>query len=526
MSSAAGAPIGEDARAPGEARAGSEGVRMTNPHAADRTRLRGTLAGAMLLAAAVLGGAAGCRNAPINPLREIEAEGAARITEEELSERLDRFAEMYAQTIAEGVRALSALDGDPAVRREALVWQIQSIRTCRNSVLAPDPQVAFIDVWVLCVQQREFFATQSFSQRFGDRAKPLIDAARNLESEIAAIGAGFLRPAELARARESVEAFARQFPIRDGFARAAPLPSTAGTTATQQLTWLTTIPMAPFRFVTGIDEGAAAVRHFASVADRFSRRIDVLPQETLWEVQLLLHDLEQQSAVQRTVASVESAARTGESVAATAREFQTTAANLAETVRALPADVRKEADTLLAAIDARQTELRATIAEVRKAVADTRELTDRAGAVVADAKAAGAGFDATAKSTADAARALEGAIGAYRTMMLEVHPPKPAGSRATDPADPAAKRFDVMEWKQTADSITAAVAELRRALADVEEASKSDHLGARAADAASAARAEAEAVIDHAFVRALQLAAAIAALVLILRLARPRRPQA
>ncbi len=499
---------------------------MTRPPAAQPRICCAPLRAALLVATAALAGAPGCRNAPINPLREIEADGAARITEEELSERLDRFAEMYAQTIAEGVRALSALDGDPAVRREALVWQIQSIRTCRNSVLAPDPQVAFIDVWVLCVQQREFFATQTFAQRFGDRAKPLIDAARNLEAEIATIGAGFLRPAELARARESVEAFARQFPIRDGFARAAPLPSTAGTTATQQLTWLTTIPMAPFRFVTGIDEGAAAVRHFASVADRFARRIDVLPQETLWEVQLLLHDLEQQSAVQRTVASVESAARTGESVAATARDFQTTAANLAETVRALPADVRREADDLLAAIDARQSELRTTIAEVRKAVAETRELTDRAGTVVAEAKAAGAGFDATAKSTADAARALESAIGAYRTMMLEIHPPRPAGAPSAIPSDPSAKRFDVMEWKQTADSITAAVAELRRALADVEDASKSDRLGARAADAASAARAEAEAVIDHAFVRAIQLTAVIAALVVILRIVRPRRPQA
>lgn len=495
---------------------------MTHSPAA-RRRLAAPPTAAFLVVAAALVFAPGCRNAPINPLREIEADGATRITEEELSERLDRFAEIYAQTIAEGVRALSVLDGDPAVRREALVWQIQSIRTCRNSVLAPDPQVAFIDVWVLCVQQREFFATQAFAQRFGDRAKPLVDAARNLESEIASIGAGFLAPAELARAKESVEAFALQFPIRDGFARAAPLPSTAGATAAQQLTWLTTIPMAPFRFVTGIDEGAAAVRHFASVADRFARRVDSLPQETLWELQLLLHDLEQQSAVQRTVASVESAARTGESVASTARDFQATAAQLAETVRTLPADVRKEADAILAELDARHVELRATIAEVRKAVADARELADRADAVVRDTHAAAAGFDATAKSTADAARALESAIGAYRTMMLEVHPPRPAGAPSSNPSDPAAKHFDVMEWKQTADSITAAVSELRRALADVEDASKSDRLGARAADAATAARAEAEAVIDHAFVRALQLLAAIAGIIVILRFARPRR---
>ncbi len=470
----------------------------------------------LLVAALVL---PGCGSSGFRPLRALDGEATTRITEEELSERLDRFSEFYAQSITEGVRAVSEGDQDPVLRREALVWQIQSIRTCRNSVLAVDPQVAFTDVWALCVQQREFVTSEAFATRFGARGKPLVGASKAIEAEIALIGASFLKPAELEHARTDVEAFARANPIRDGFARAAPLPSTAGTSAAQQLSWVTAVPMAPFRFVTGIDEGAAAIRHFAGVAERFSRRIDSLPQETLWEMQLLLYDVEQLSAVQRTVGSLESAARTGESFAVTAREFEATADRLATTAADMPAQLRKQADALLADIDARQGELRKTLEVVRAALADAQGLADRSDAAIRDATAAGEGFDATAKSVGEAARSLEGAVQAYQAMMREIHPP----GAPEKPRDPGERPFDILDWQHTADSIAKAAAELRGVLGEIRTVATDKSVAASAAAVAANARAEADATIDHAFVRALQLAAAIAVLVVVLRFVRPRR---
>jgi len=470
-----------------------------------------------LLAAAALA-SPGCGVANLNPIRSLDGNSETRITEEELSERLDRFAELFAQSIVEGVRELSADEKDPALQRAALVWQIQSVRTCRNSVLAPDPQTAFTDLWVLCVQQREFLTSESIAKRFGGREGPLASAARDLEKEIAVIGSGFLDANQLEHARSDVEAFAAQNPIREGFARSAPLPSSASS-GSRQFEWVTSIPMAPFRFVTGIDEGAAAIRHFSGVAERFARRVDSLPQETLWEMQLLLRDVEQMSAVQRSVASLESATRTGESIAVTARDFQATADRLQKTIEALPADTRKQADTLLADIDARQTELRKTITEVRGALADAREIADKAGAAVRDAKDVGAGFDTTAKSVDGAARSLEGAVKAYQAMMREIHPT----DTTPKPPDPNEKPFDVLDWQRTADSIAKAAAELRGALGDVQSLAKDDGLAKRAATAAAAARAETDAAVDHAFVRALELVAAIGVLVVVLRFVKPRR---
>jgi len=467
------------------------------------------VAASVLIAAALA--APGCGIAGMRPIRALEGESETRLTEEELAERLDRFAELFAQSMVEGARAFSSGEAEPELQRAALVWQIQSIRTCRNSVLAPDPQTAFTDTWVLCAQQRDFLTSEEFAKRFGARGEPLVAAARRLESEIASIGAGFLKPAELERARTEVEAFAKQFPIRQGFERSAPLPSTAPSTVGSQLSWVTSVPMAPFRFVSGIDEGAAAIRHFSSVAERFARRVDTLPQETLWEMQLLLHDTAQQPTVQRTVASFESAARTGESVAATARDFQGTADRFTTTMAALPADLRKQCDALLADVDARQSELRGTIAEARAAIADARVVVEKAGA-------AGAGYDATAKSVGEAARALEGAVQAYQSMMREIHPT----DDAPKPRDPDDRPFDVLDWQRTADSITKAAAELRGALGDVRSAATDEGLAARAAAAAAAARAEADAAVDHAFVRALQLLGAVAVVVVILKFVRPR----
>lgn len=469
---------------------------------------------ASILAAAALA-APGCGIAGLRPIRALEGESQSKLTEEELAERLDKFAELFAQSIVEGVRVLAADEKDPDLQRAALVWQIQSVRTCRNCVLAADPQTAFTDTWVLCAQQRDFFTSEAFTKKFGARGAPLVAAGHSLEAEIVSIGAGFLKPAELERAKEQVNAFAKQFPIREGFARSAPLPSTSPSTVGTQLSWVTAVPMAPFRFVAGIDEGAAAIRHFSSVAERFARRVDALPQETLWEMQLLLHDVGQEPAVERTVASLESAARSGESFAATAKDFQKTAERLKETLAALPADVRKEGDALLADIDARQTELRSTIGEVRRALADAREVVEKAGA-------AGDGFDKTAKSLGDAAKAVEAAVQSYQAMMREIHP-KDAEPK---PREPGERPFDVLDWQRTADSVTKTAAELKGALVEFKSLAGDKRLADGAASAAAAARAEADAAVDHAFVRALQLLGSIAVVVVALRFIRPRRDAA
>jgi cytochrome c556 len=480
---------------------------------------RGLVVAAVVVAALA---APGCAAAGLRPIRAIEGEFASRVTEEELSERLDRFSEFYAQTILESVRAITEGETNAEHRRQALVWQIQSIRTCRNVVLAPDPQSAFTDLWVLCVQQREFVSSPEFRERAGPRSETIAKAARQLDTEISAIGASFLAPADLERARAEVESFAREFPIREGFARAAPLPSTAGGSAANRLSWVTAIPMAPFKFVTGIDEGAAAIRHFSAVADRFARRIDSLPQETLWELELMLHDLAGRPVVTGTMASIESAARTGESIAATARDFQATADRFTTTVHDLPADVRKQLDGALADIESRQGELRATITEVRRALAEARDVVERADVTVRDVKAAGEGFDETSKSVADAARALEGTIRAWHEMMRELYPP----DAEPKPRDPDKRPFDVLEWKQTSDSITKTASELRGALAEFRALAGDETVRGRAGEVARAARAEAEAAIDHAFVRALQLLGAIAVVVVAVRFVRPRAAKA
>jgi hypothetical protein len=474
------------------------------PSAGGRSLLRAPLLAAALLSSACAGGG-------LRPLKALEGEFATKITEEDLAERLDRFSELYAQTIIEGVRGVVQGETDTARIRAALVWQMQSIRTCRNAVLASDPQVAFTDVWVLCVQQRAFLETSPFVAESGDHGKALLEGAKRLEAEIQTIGSGFLTQEQLGRARKEVESFAAAFPIRDGFARAAPLPSTAGAGAEARFGWVTSIPMAPFRFVTGIDEGAAAIRHFSSVADRFARRIDNLPQETMWEAQLLLFDVEQRPAVQRTVASLESASEAGTSLAASADRF-------ARTVETLPADLRRELDAALATIDSRQQELRTTIDEVRAALSDARDVAEKSGAVVRDAKSAGEGFDKTAASVGEAAKSLESAVKAYQAMMLSVHPP----DAPEKPKEPGGRPFDVLEWKATADSIAAAAAELRGALTEFRTTATDEAVAARAVAAGKAARAEAEAAIDHAFVRALELLAAVALVVVGLRFVRPR----
>jgi hypothetical protein len=266
--------------------------------------------------------------------------------------------------------------------------------------------------------------------------------------------------------------------------------------------------MAPFKMFSGIDEGAAAIRDFSAVADRFARRVDQIPQETAWELQLILHDTENGAAAQRTLTSLEEFSAASTSVAATAKDF--------------PGEVRRTVDAAFASLDERHARLDASIRSAEAVMARAEEALRSAEKPLADAAA-------TAKGIGEAGESWKGTIDAYHAMVADLYPPKDAAAPAERPGRP----FDIREYERTAVELAGTARELRGTidslrglLKEADTDATADRLARVARDSAAAARAEGEALADHVFVRALQFAAAAtglaAAAVLLLRRRSPK----
>ena len=255
-------------------------------------------------------------------------------------------------------------------------------------------------------------------------------------------------------------------------------------------------------------------RRFSGVTERFARRFESLPQESIWEMQLMLHDLEQRPVVQTNTASLATFADSSARLA-------TSSERLATTAESLPEDVRAELDQALDSIDLRQAELQRTLEQARATLSDASSVVDQADALVADVDGMTASLDRTASGLATAGESWEGAVRAYHEMVADLYPP---GEEPETPPDPDGKPFDILDWAKTAEEIGGAAGELRGAITELHELLASDALdtGANRVETAAKKATDAAAesavdVVDHAAWRGLQLLIAAFVLALVYR---------
>lgn len=382
-------------------------------------------------------------------------------TEEDLNSEITSFVTRFSAQVTNASDDIRDGASDRAIRRRALVWQLNMPPIIEEVAADNSPRFAYFACVLISIAQRNYLTSGEGKALFGDQQQIAIDAATLLLDDILAVGGRFLSRRQLGEISARAEALATQFPIQGRDFSVQRIPRTVvREEATSSLGWFVTLPLAPFRALEGVDSGAEAIHDFNATARQFAQIIARLPDRLRGQMQLLLYDIEDRETVIRTSEAVDRVAMSAESLAATAAQ--------------LPEDLRK---TLL----------------------ESRGSVDAVGQVVEQA-------NALAAPVADAAAQLEQAS-AHWLSILGPNDPTP---------DPDKRPFDVTEWRDAAQSIGSAAAELRGLATDVQTASGSDAI----------ARA-----IDRAFWRAAALivlffAALLAYRVLVSRLASGTRSKA
>jgi hypothetical protein len=185
------------------------------------------------------------------------------------------------------------------------------------------------------------------------------------------------------------------------------------------LAWVLSVPMAPFRALSGVSDTAQAIHRFSDTGRYFADTVALLPQVTRWQLELALYGLDDQETIRELVA------RWG-TMAESAQEF-------VDATGRLPQALREQAAQLLAETGAEQEELRTTLAELTTAAAQI-----------------GAAGSAWA-STLEEIRALQGPSDGVA-----------GGGQGADA--PPGRPFDIREYESTAQQIKEAAAELRQTI--------------------------------------------------------------
>jgi hypothetical protein len=380
------------------------------------------------------------------------AMGSGRLTEEELRQELVEYASRFEATVVATATQISLDSRDPEIQRKALRWKLGVVPLMNDTVFLPEPESAYVAVLAIAASMDHFLAAGAGAEAFGDMQPRAVSACDDLLAAARELGTRFLDEREHARVLAEVDRLVAAQPMREDFVAEGVQTLVARTQTSGAFDFVTAVPLAPFRALTGVDEGAQAIREVNETAMHATRIAASMPTLLRWNVELLALDLGRQASFESLVASLDAVTRSAE--------------NVSRTAEMLP-------DTL-------------------------RGLLDQ--------------VDASGRSLAPLAASLEqtaSAIGAagtsWKELVVEVQKQLP------DPAEAAASRpFDVREWEATAAQVSTAAAELRALLDSTRGLVGSGELPA-AVEAVAARVEQVEAgsrdLIDLAAVRALQLIA-------------------
>lgn len=367
------------------------------------------------LCVALVAGGAGC-----NTVRRLTPgmSAAPQYSEQDLRSDLASLAAEFAAVVPAAADEITRQTSDRTILRRALEWKIGIVVTAQRVAFLPDVDRAFLGMVILSVGQRVHFTTGAAADSLGPLQPIAVQAAERLENEAFSIAQKLLTPKEVTRLRTEAEELIAESPggvvtpqsMVTALSRAKSSPD---------LAWVMSVPLAPFRALSGVSDTAQAINHFSETGRYFADTVAVLPQVTRWQLELILHDFEDQETVRELVS------RWG-AMAESAQEFATATGRL-------PRDLREQASQLLAETGAEQEELRTTLAQLTSTAAQ-----------VGAAGSAWAGM-------LEELRALQG--------------PADAATAGDQGAAPAPGRpFDIRDYESAAQQVKEAAAELRQTI--------------------------------------------------------------
>jgi hypothetical protein len=426
--------------------------------------------------------------------------------DEELAARVEQRRKALQTQLRDVVRSLSAAvetaghdiavrSPDLATKRLSLDFRRQIVQRARATLAVDDPVIGWIDLWALC-RQYELHLTQGAGRElFGEQQQLAVTALQEAVGQIEQhMQLEVFDHDTFARVRQSVDQFAVDHPIYGVFGRTSVRPSDFKRTEQAGGGFeLLPFEINPFATVgAGISETAAAIYRFERTADRFNDVVELLPQQLSWQLEGQRYDLEQAGTFRAASDAVTQVGTAVESIATTADR--------------LPERLRAEAQDLLAATTPQLAELRATLGAAETTAATVERTV--------------AQIDAAAGDIDQMAAQVTVALQTFQQLMtqLEKEPAEPP-----PPPEERSPPFDVLEYDQTARSITSMAAQLDTTLQSFRALLGDERLDARVAAVSGEASASVRGVIWT-------VAAALGAIVLLIGLVtvvarRARRPQ-
>jgi hypothetical protein len=381
-----------------------------------------------------------------------------QITKEELRKELNNFEEYAASVTKQATDEIDTLLPGIRTQKTNLIQKARLRQGFNTMIEQKEPVIAFIETWGLCVRYRMYLAEGEGSKIFGEYQDIALNSAIRIEERIEEIGRQFLKEDTFLETRRQVHNFARQNPMTGTFSNVIMFATETKPGEPNAFDNALSIPMAPFTALKGVDKTATAIREASGSLDNMTDVVQNLPESARWQLLLLLLEIEDIEAVKTVLKSM--------------TKLSDSSVRFADSAEKLPEQLRQQFSILVEDIDEKQANLQTTIEKAEKTSASFEQ-------AMVQAEKVAVSFQSTVNDVNQTAIAWEKAASATGEALAEINkmrtPRKDAAPKAP---------FKISDYRDTAETVTATVSELRNLIAEVRELTESDDL----AKSSSAAR--------------------------------------
>jgi hypothetical protein len=376
----------------------------------------------------------------------------------QLDKGLKDFAERFAVSLNGAAVQIVKQCRDRDIRKATVYWKLVTISNLRNAVYQSAPYLALADSWSLCVQMTHFFESGEGSDTFGDFTEIALQTSRELEADIRDTARKAIGDTYFKKWEESIEAFAQQYPIRGQFVRTSASLEMVQASKTGYLSWVTGLPMKPFRAF--MSDTAKAIMEATEAAQRITDLASFMPEQMQWRIELLMYDLEDLESAQSALKSME--------------KLSDASLTLSSTAEQLPKEIENRVTAVFEQLDSKQAGIQATLKESQTTLKEAQAAVEKSDAAIARLQETITGAEELSDSIVtvtenlgDAAVKWESTVRAFQETMREIAPAPDEVQSAEPPEE--SEPFDIKDYERTAEETRAAIIELRALNAEVRE---------------------------------------------------------
>lgn len=220
---------------------------------------------------------AGCSTAPPRQSEFMKSVEGLEITKRELQTRMYDYAALYADEVDLAAFAIYEQADDPRVRRNAIVWNTNSVPIMMRHCFNDEPLSALIFAWAYAVQVLEFFETGSGTDFFGPHLELAVDTAARLEKQLEAIALGLLPEERIVAFRQRLTDWTSTHPIDNS--------RFVSTIVSEEALVAMGAPVAG-----GLGAAAAMSEQMVALTDRANIMTAYLPRQVAWQTAAVMEE--------------------------------------------------------------------------------------------------------------------------------------------------------------------------------------------------------------------------------------------